>query len=121
MKKYKHKYEARKVMKAILEAQLETGAPYIVFKDTANRKSNQQNIGIIKSSNLCAEILLYSDHKEYAVCNLASIAVNSCVKKFEPTKKFIFYSKPLCKNSRYIRNFLNYHKWDFEEKLVYLN
>ena len=115
-KKYKHKYEARKVMKAILEAQLETGTPYIVFKDTANRKSNQQNIGTIKSSNLCAEILLYSDHKEYAVCNLASIAVNSCVKKFEPTKKFIFYSKPLCKNSRYIRNFLNYHKWDFEEK-----
>lgn len=115
-KKYKHKYEARKVMKAILEAQLETGTPYIVFKDTANRKSNQQNIGTIKSSNLCAEILLYSDHKEYAVCNLASIAVNSCVKKFEPTEKFIFYSKPLCKNSRYIRNFLKYHKWDFEEK-----
>jgi ribonucleoside-diphosphate reductase subunit M1 len=115
-KKYKHKYEARKVMKAILEAQLETGTPYIVFKDTANRKSNQQNIGTIKSSNLCAEILLYSDHKEYAVCNLASIAVNSCVKKFEPTEKFIFYSKPLCKNSRYIRNFLKYHRWDFEEK-----
>ena len=115
-KKYKHKYGARKVMKAILESQLETGTPYIVFKDTANRKSNQQNIGTIKSSNLCAEILLYSDHKEYAVCNLASIAVNSCVKKFEPTEKFIFYSKPLCKNSRYIRNFLKYHRWDFEEK-----
>ena len=115
-KKYRHKYEARKVMKAILESQLETGTPYIVFKDTANRKSNQQNIGTIKSSNLCAEILLYSDHKEYAVCNLASIAVNSCVKKFKPTEKFIFYSKPLCKNSRYIRNFLKYHKWDFEEK-----
>ena len=114
-KKYKHKYEARKVMKAILESQLETGTPYIVFKDTANRKSNQQNIGTIKSSNLCAEILLYSDHKEYAVCNLASIAVNSCVNKFKPTEKFIFYSKPLCKNSRYIRNFLKYHKWDFEE------
>jgi len=115
-KKYRNKYEARKVMKAILDSQLETGTPYIVFKDTANRKSNQQNIGTIKSSNLCAEILLYSDHKEYAVCNLASIAVNSCVKKFAPTEKFIFYSKPLCKNSKYIRTFLKYHKWDFEEK-----
>ena len=115
-KKYRNKYEARKVMKAILDSQLETGTPYIVFKDTANRKSNQQNIGTIKSSNLCSEILLYSDHKEYAVCNLVSIAVNSCIKKFTPTEKFIFYSKPLCKNSKYIRTFLKYHKWDFEEK-----
>jgi ribonucleoside-diphosphate reductase alpha chain len=115
-KKYKQKYEARKVMKAILDSQLETGTPYLVFKDTANRKSNQQNIGTIKSSNLCSEILLYSDAKEYAVCNLASVAVNSCVKQFKPLEKFIFYSKPLCKNSRYIRNFLKFHKWDFEEK-----
>jgi ribonucleoside-diphosphate reductase alpha chain len=115
-KKYRQKYEARKVMKAILDSQLETGTPYIVFKDTANRKSNQQNIGTIKSSNLCSEILLYSDAKEYAVCNLASIAINSCVKPFKPTEKFMFYSKPLCKNSRYIRSFLKYHKWDFEEK-----
>ena len=117
-KKYRNKYEARKVMKSILDSQLETGTPYIVFKDTANRKSNQQNIGTIKSSNLCSEILLYSDHKEYAVCNLASIVVNSCIKKFIPTEKFIFYSKPLCKNSKYIRNFLKYHKWDFEEKSI---
>ena len=116
-KKYRHKYEARKVMKAILDSQLETGVPYIVFKDTVNRKSNQQNIGTIKSSNLCSEVILYSDHKEYAVCNLASIAVNKCVKYFKPEHKFIFYSKPLCKNSRYIRNYLKFHKYDFEEKL----
>lgn len=115
-KKYRQKYEARKVMKAILDSQLETGTPYILFKDTANRKSNQQNIGTIKSSNLCGEILLYSDNKEYAVCNLASIAVNSFVKPFVPTEKFVFYSKPLCKNSRYFRNFLKFHKFDFEEK-----
>jgi ribonucleoside-diphosphate reductase subunit M1 len=115
-KKFRQTYKARRVMKAILDSQLETGTPYIVFKDTSNRKSNQQNIGTIKSSNLCAEILLYSDDKEYAVCNLASISINSCVIPFKPTEKFIFYSKPLCKNSRYIRNFLKYHKWDFEEK-----
>jgi ribonucleoside-diphosphate reductase subunit M1 len=116
-KKFKNKYEARKVMKAILESQLETGTPYMLFKDTANRKSNQQNIGTIKSSNLCAEILLYSDDKEYAVCNLASIAVNQFVKVFKPEHKFLFYSKPLCKNSRYIRSFLKFHKFDFEEKV----
>ena len=115
-KKFRQKLEARKVMRAILDSQLETGTPYIVFKDSANRKSNQQNIGTIKSSNLCAEILLYSDNKEYAVCNLASIAVNQFVKPFKPEHKFVFYSKPLCKNSRYIRNFLKFHKFDFEEK-----
>jgi len=116
-KKFKNKYEARKIMKAILESQLETGTPYMLFKDTANRKSNQQNIGTIKSSNLCSEILLYSDDKEYAVCNLASIAVNQFVKVFKPEHKFLFYSKPLCKNSRYIRSFLKFHKFDFEEKV----
>ena len=116
-KKFKNKYEARKVMKAILDSQLETGTPYMLFKDTANRKSNQQNIGTIKSSNLCSEILLYSDDKEYAVCNLASIAVNQFVKLFKPEHKFLFYSKPLCKNSRYIRSFLKFHKFDFEEKV----
>jgi len=115
-KKFRQKLEARKVMRAILDSQLETGTPYILFKDAANRKSNQQNIGTIKSSNLCAEILLYSDNKEYAVCNLASIAVNQFVKPFKPENKFVFYSKPLCKNSRYIRNFLKFHKFDFEEK-----
>ena len=115
-KKYRHKYEARKIMKAILDSQLETGTPYMLFKDTANRKSNQQNIGTIKSSNLCGEILLYSDDKEYAVCNLASIALNSFIKPFVATQKFMFYSKPLCKNSRYIRSFLKSNKLDFEEK-----
>jgi ribonucleoside-diphosphate reductase alpha chain len=65
----------------------------------------------------CAEILLYSDDKEYAVCNLASIAVNQFIKVFKPEHKFLFYSKPLCKNSRYIRSFLKFHKFDFEEKV----
>jgi ribonucleoside-diphosphate reductase alpha subunit len=59
-----------------MESQVETGVPYILFKDNINRKSNQSNIGIIKSSNLCAEITEVSTSSEYAVCNLASIAVN---------------------------------------------
>ena len=55
--------------------QLETGSPFILFKDHINKCSNQKNLGVIKSSNLCTEIMQYSDAKEYAVCNLASIAL----------------------------------------------
>ncbi|MBO9565458.1 MAG: ribonucleoside-diphosphate reductase subunit alpha [Niastella sp.] len=80
-----HQYEqegrARKTVKAqdlwfaILDAQIETGTPYLLYKDAANRKSNQQNLGTIKSSNLCTEILEYTSDKEVAVCNLASLAL----------------------------------------------
>ena len=66
----------------------------------------------------CAEILLYSDDKEYAVCNLASIAINNFVVPFEAKEKFILYSKPLCKNSRFARNTLKYRKYEFEEKTI---
>lgn len=70
---------ARDLWFQILDAQMETGTPYICYKDAVNRKSNQKNLGTIKSSNLCCEINLYSDEKESAVCNLASIALPSCV------------------------------------------
>lgn len=113
--KFRQKLEARKIMKAILESQLETGTPYVLFKDTANRKSNQQNIGTIKSSNLCAEILLYSDNKEYAVCNLASIAVNNFIKSFEQKETFIFHSKANDKNNKLIQKLLTNKKFKFEE------
>ncbi|MFT6814758.1 MAG: ribonucleoside-diphosphate reductase alpha chain [Sphingobacteriales bacterium] len=83
--KYEANGKARKVIKAqklwfdILESQIETGTPYILYKDAANRKSNQQNLGTIKSSNLCAEIIEYTSKDEVAVCNLASIALNKFV------------------------------------------
>ena len=67
--------KAQDIWKAICTAQIETGTPYTLYKNACNMKSNQQNIGTIKSSNLCAEILEYSDHKEYAVCNLASVGL----------------------------------------------
>jgi len=70
---------ARKLWNAILDAQMETGTPYLLYKDAINRKSNQKNVGVIKSSNLCCEITLYSDSNETAVCNLASIALPSFV------------------------------------------
>ena len=90
--KYESEGKSRKIVNArelwfkILDAQMETGTPYILFKDAANKKSNQQNLGTIKSSNLCCEILEYSDKNETAVCNLASIALPSFVN--EETKQF---------------------------------
>ncbi len=84
-----HKYEqegrARKTVKAqeiwfaILDSQIETGTPYILYKDAANRKSNQQNLGTIRSSNLCTEIIEYTSPDEVAVCNLASINLSKFV------------------------------------------
>jgi ribonucleoside-diphosphate reductase alpha subunit len=79
--KYIQEGRYRKIVKAqdvwfkILESQIETGTPYLLYKDAVNEKSNQSNVGTIRSSNLCAEIVLYSDDKEYAVCNLCSIAL----------------------------------------------
>jgi ribonucleoside-diphosphate reductase alpha chain len=70
---------ARDLWFQILDAQMETGTPYLLYKDACNKKSNQQNLGTIKSSNLCTEIIEYSDDKETAVCNLASIALPTFV------------------------------------------
>ncbi len=93
-----HKYEqegrARKTVKAqelwfsILESQIETGTPYILYKDAANKKSNQKNLGTIKSSNLCTEIIEYTDKDEVAVCNLASLSLPKYV--IQESKTFDF-------------------------------
>ena len=71
---------ARALWYQVLDCQMETGTPYLLFKDAANEKSNQKNLGTIKSSNLCTEIIEYSDEKESAVCNLASISLPKCIK-----------------------------------------
>lgn len=84
--KYEREGRGRKTVKAmeiwttVMESLCETGTPYILFKDACNRKSNQQNLGTIKSSNLCTEIVEYSSKDETAVCNLASLCLPSCVK-----------------------------------------
>ncbi|WP_108803446.1 ribonucleoside-diphosphate reductase subunit alpha [Aquimarina sp. Aq107] len=72
--------KARELWEKILESQIETGTPYMLYKDAANRKSNQQNLGTIRSSNLCTEIMEYTSPDEVAVCNLASIALPMFVK-----------------------------------------
>ena len=84
--KYESENKGRKTIRArdlwdkILESQIETGTPYMLYKDAANRKSNQKNLGTIKSSNLCTEIMEYTSEDEVAVCNLASIALPMFVK-----------------------------------------
>jgi len=84
----KRTIKAQKLWYAIIESQIETGTPYMLYKDACNRKSNQQNLGTIKCSNLCTEIVEYSSSDEVAVCNLASIAVNAFVDS--QTRKFDF-------------------------------
>jgi ribonucleoside-diphosphate reductase alpha chain len=94
--KYEREGKAREVVKAqdlwfaILESQTETGTPYMLYKDAANKKSNQKNLGTIKSSNLCTEIMEYTSPDEVAVCNLASIALPKFVidGKFDHQKLF---------------------------------
>jgi len=79
--RYTTKMRARELWQEIVRSQIETGNPYILYKDTCNRMSNQQNLGTIRGSNLCCEIIEYSDENEYAVCNLASISLISCVRE----------------------------------------
>ncbi|PPQ64159.1 hypothetical protein CVT24_008794, partial [Panaeolus cyanescens] len=90
---------AQKLWYSILEAQIETGTPFMVYKDAANRKSNQKNLGTIKSSNLCTEIIEYSSPDETAVCNLASLALPSFIengaydfKKLHAVTKVVTYN-----------------------------
>lgn len=86
-KRYIRQIKAQQLWFAIIESQVETGVPYMLYKDACNRKSNQQNVGTIKCSNLCTEIVEYSSKDEVAVCNLASLALNMFVK---PDKTYDF-------------------------------
>lgn len=88
--KGRKKIKARDLWEKILESQIETGTPYMLYKDAANRKSNQKNLGTIRSSNLCTEILEYTSPDEVAVCNLASIALPMFVKNGEFDHKELF-------------------------------
>ncbi|GAB5401091.1 MAG: ribonucleoside-diphosphate reductase subunit alpha [Aureisphaera sp.] len=91
--------KARELWEKILESQIETGTPYMLYKDAANRKSNQKNLGTIRSSNLCTEILEYTSPDEVAVCNLASIALPMFVKNGQFDHKELFkVTKRVTKN-----------------------
>ena len=88
--KFRRQVKAQDLWFEILESQIETGTPYILYKDAANKKSNQKNLGTIKSSNLCTEIIEYTSPDEVAVCNLASIALPKFIEngKFDHQKLY---------------------------------
>ena len=114
--KYRKKILARDLLNKILDSQVETGNPYLLYKDHINRKSNQQNLGVIKSSNLCAEIVEYSDHKETAVCNLASIALNAFVENVKlESSNLMIYSKDNCEYCKLAKMLLKNYNIDFTE------
>jgi ribonucleoside-diphosphate reductase alpha chain len=100
---------ARKLWNTILESQIETGSPFMLYKDAANEKSNQKNLGTIKSSNLCTEIIQYTSDKEVAVCNLASIGLPMFVNKGEfDFKKLVEVTRTITRNLNNIID-LNYY------------
>ncbi|KAF9659191.1 ribonucleoside-diphosphate reductase subunit alpha [Tenacibaculum sp. ZH5_bin.1] len=96
--------KARDLWEKILESQIETGTPYMLYKDAANRKSNQKNLGTIRSSNLCTEIMEYTAEDEVAVCNLASIAIPMFVAEDENGSKFFDHQKLFKVTKKVIRN-----------------
>jgi ribonucleoside-diphosphate reductase alpha chain len=107
---YEEKLKGRKTIKArelwekILESQIETGNPYMLYKDAANRKSNQKNLGTIRSSNLCTEIMEYTSKDEVAVCNLASISLPMFVTETAEGVKFFDHKKLYKITKKVIRN-----------------
>lgn len=96
--KYVRQIQARELWKEILHSQIETGLPYMLYKDSCNSKSNQKNLGTIRSSNLCCEIIEYSDPNEYSVCNLSSINLSNCIreKPYHEIQTLTIYSKTSC-------------------------
>ncbi|CAL9734089.1 ribonucleoside-diphosphate reductase large chain 1 [Monosporozyma servazzii] len=99
--------KAQKLWYSILEAQTETGTPFIIYKDACNEKSNQKNLGTIKSSNLCCEIVEYSDAEETAVCNLASVALPAFIETSEDGKTSVYNFQKLHDIAKVITRNLN--------------
>jgi len=110
---------ARDLWIKILDSQMETGTPYMLYKDAINRKCNQNNLGIIKSSNLCCEITEYSDQNETAVCNLASIALPKFIKNTENYfEEVLLYTKNNCIYCKMLKNLLKKNNIKFKEILL---
>jgi ribonucleotide reductase alpha subunit len=107
-RKYVKEISAKKLWQMIVDAQIQTGTPYLLYKDACNAKSNQQHLGTIKSSNLCTEIIQYSDKDETAVCNLASIALNRFVHFDTDISKYIFNYEHLHDVVRVVTQNLNH-------------
>ena len=96
--------KARELWEKILESQIETGTPYMLYKDAVNRKTNQKNLGVIRSSNLCTEIMEYTAKDEVAVCNLASIAIPMFISEDQNGKKYFNHKKLFDVTKKVTRN-----------------
>ena len=119
-KKFRKQIPAIELWNKILESQIQTGTPYMLYKDSCNRKSNQKNIGVIKSSNLCAEIIEFSDSKEHAVCNLASIALPKFLNyKSLDAVDIILYTKSGCKFCKMVKKYLSQFSLKSYKEIVY--
>jgi ribonucleoside-diphosphate reductase alpha subunit len=118
-KKYSKQINARDLWLKILDSQIETGTPYMLYKDHINAKTNQKNLGTIKSSNLCTEITEYSNKDETAVCNLASIGLTKFVKYTKnPFTEVSIYVKKHCSNSLLLKGLLRKRKINFQEYIL---
>lgn len=119
--KYEKEGRGRKVIKAqkiwetIIDSQIETGTPYIGYKDAVNKKTNQKNLGVIQSSNLCIEIVEYTSPEEHAVCCLLSVALPKYLEPIEVKDKIKVYSKTDCKYCSMAKNLLKRHNLEYEE------
>ena len=116
-KKYKKQVDAQYLWQQILTSQIETGTPYLCYKDASNKKSNQKNIGVINSSNLCTEIIEYSDDKEYACCTLGSIGLSKFVEE-KPLKNIRIYSKTNCIFCTYVKEYLNDREIKYDNIII---
>ena len=115
--KGKDQIDAQKIWFAILNSQIETGTPYLLYKDACNAKSNQNNLGTIKSSNLCTEIIEYSNEEETAVCNLGSISLPSCLEKMDTSNlSLTIYTKPGCCYCDYAKTLCNSMNIEYKER-----
>lgn len=119
---YIKQIEARDLWKEIIHSQIETGLPYMMYKDSCNSKSNQKNLGTIRNSNLCTEIVQYSSIEETAVCNLASVNLSTCIyydtDKINSLQNCFVYTKPTCGFCLLLKEELKKHSISYIEKDV---
>jgi len=114
--KYRKKIKAQELWRAIITSQIEVGTPYILYKDKCNQKSNQNNLGTIKSSNLCTEIIQYTSPSESAVCNLGSISLKKFIDHVDTSgMKFNVYTKPDCTYCKLAKGLLNKKNIEYSE------
>jgi len=111
---FREQIDARKLWSAILVTQMETGMPYMCYKDSVNRKSNQMNKGVIKSSNLCSEIVQYSDKDNTACCNLASINLQNFLRPKPLPERITVYGKSECPSCKIVKDMLHERGKEFE-------